>query len=96
MSIQEKKDEIVSVLDDLPENIIDHLLELIKEEKHQNNTDESILKDMERRGIIKLPVPRKSQKTVRTPLNISGKPLSQIIIEDRTGRRICNYKPRNI
>lgn len=85
MSIQEKKDEIVSVLDDLPESILDHLLELIKEEKkHQNNTDESILKDMERRGIIKLPIGRKDGKKIRrTPIEGTGKPLSEMIIEDR-------------
>lgn len=85
MSIQEKKDEIVSVLDDLPENTLDHLLELIKEEKkHQNNTDESILKDMERRCIIKLPIGRKDGKKIRrTPIKASGKPLSEMIIEDR-------------
>jgi hypothetical protein len=84
MSIQEKKDEIVSVLDDLPENTLDHLLELIKEEKHQNNTDESILKDMERRGIIKLPIGRKDGKKIRrTPIEGKGKPASEMIIEDR-------------
>jgi hypothetical protein len=83
MSIQEKKDEIVSVLDDLPENTLDHLLELIKEEQ-QNNTDESILKDMERRGIIKLPIGRKDGKKIRrTPIEGKGKPASEMIIKDR-------------
>jgi len=85
MSIQEKKNEIVSVLDDLPESILDHLLELIKEEKkHQNNHDESILKDMEMRGIIKLPIGRKDGKKIRrTPIEASGKSLSEMVIEDR-------------
>jgi len=85
MSIQGKKDEIVSLLDDLPESALDHLLELIQEEKqYQDNTDESILKDMERRGKIRPPIGRKDGERIRrTPIKASGKPLSEMIIEDR-------------
>jgi len=86
MSIQEKKHEIVSLLDDLPESTLDHVLELIQEErKHQHNIDdESILKDMERRGIIKLPIGRKDGKKIRrTPIEGKGKTASEMIIEDR-------------
>lgn len=86
MSIQEKKHEFVSLLDDLSESTLEHVLELIQEErKHQHNIDDdSILKDMERRGIIKLPIGHKDGKKIRrTPIKASGKPLSEMIIGDR-------------
>ncbi len=84
MSIQEKKDEIVSVLDDLPENTLDHILKMLEEEgRPLIKVSESTIKGLEGKG-IKLPIGRKDGKKIRrTPIKASGKPLSEMIIEDR-------------
>ena len=83
MSIQEKKNEIVGVMDDLPENTLDHILKMLEEEgRPLSKVSESTIKGLEGKG-IKLPLGRKTPKIHRDPIKIEGKTLSEMIIEDR-------------
>ena len=83
MSIQEKKHEIVSLLDDLPESTLDRILKLLEEEgRPLSKVSESTIKGLEGKG-IRLPLGRKTPKVRRNPIKIEGKPLSEMIIEDR-------------
>ena len=82
MSIQEKKNEIVGVLDDLPENSLDHILKVLKEGGDLSKVSESTIKNLEGKE-IKLPLGRKTPKIHRDLIKIEGKTLSEMIIEDR-------------
>ena len=83
MSIQEKKNEIVGVMDDLPENTLDHILKMLEEEgRPLSKVSQSTIKGLQGKG-IKLPLGRKTPKVHRDPIKIEGKTLSEMIIEDR-------------
>jgi len=83
MSIKEKKKEAIGILDDLPKNTLDHILRALEEEgKTLSEINEDTIKSLEGKG-IKLPLGRKNPKIRQAPLELKGKTLSEIIIEDR-------------
>jgi len=77
--IEEKRIRIISELWHVSESVIDNILALMEENK---NTTEKIDESV-RNGKLKLPIKTGKQKVRRTPIKGEGKPLSEMIIEDR-------------
>ena len=77
--IEEKRIKIISELWHVSESVIDNILVLMEENK---NTTEKIDESI-RNGKLKLPIKTEKQKVRRIPIKVKGKPMSEMIIEDR-------------
>jgi hypothetical protein len=77
--IEEKRFKIISELWHVSESVIDNILALMEENK---NTTEKIDESVRNRK-LKLPMKTEKQKVRRTPIKGTGKPMSEMIIEDR-------------
>jgi hypothetical protein len=82
--IEEKREMIVRELNYIPENVLDNILALIEESKKPEKKDsESALDVFVKSGKLILPIKTEKPRVRRTPIKASGKPLSEMIIEDR-------------
>ncbi len=82
--IEEKKNRILGELDSVPENVLDNILALIEESKKPEKKDsESALEALVKSGILIPPIGPPKAKAKRIAIKGKGKPLSEMIIEDR-------------
>lgn len=82
--IEEKRDTIIRELNDVPENVLDNILALIEESKKPERKDsESALDVFAKSGKLILPVKTEKPESKRIAIKGKGKPLSEMIIEDR-------------
>jgi len=74
---------ITTVLETFPEYALDEVLKLLQEEEITSLTGKNVIGSFMRRQIVIPPINQKTQRVRRTPIKVGGKPLSEIIIEDR-------------
>jgi len=82
---KEKRIKIINLLEDIPEYALDGVLKLLREEKQEitSVTGKNVIDRLTKKQIVIPPMAQKSRKVRRTPIKSGGKPLSEIIIEDR-------------
>jgi hypothetical protein len=91
--VKEKRIKIMTMLEDVPEDALDGILKLlqvehpdsIREEKQETTsvTGKNVIERLTNKQIVIPPIAQKKQRVRRTPIKVVGKPLSEIIIEDR-------------
>jgi len=82
---KEKRREIITMLEELPEYVLDRVLKLLQEEKQEitSVTGKDVIDRLTKKQIVIPPMAQKGQKARHTPIKVGGKPLSKNIIEDR-------------
>jgi hypothetical protein len=82
--IEEKREMIIRELNDIPENVLDNILALIEESKKPEKKDsESALDVFVKSGILIPPIGPPKAEAKHIAIKGKGKPLSEMIIEDR-------------
>lgn len=81
--IEEKKVKIINELEGISEETLDDILFLIEESKKATyNGKKSIFNVLAESG-IKPPLDRNKPRPEYVPIEVKGKPMSEMIIEDR-------------
>jgi len=90
---EEKRIKIITMLEEVPEYVLDGVFKMLQvehpdsigEEKQEitSVTGKNVIDSLMRKGIVVPPIAQKSPRVRRTPIKVGGKPLSEIIIEDR-------------
>ena len=82
--IEEKRIRVMREIESVPEEVLDNILSLVEESKKTSQKEnKSALDYMVRKGILIPPISSKKRRIRHTPIKGEGKPLSEMIIEDR-------------
>ncbi len=82
---KEKIITIITMLENVPEYTLDGVLKLLWEEEQEitSITGKRVIERLTKKQIVIPPIAPQKQRARRTPIKVEGKPLSEIIIEDR-------------
>ncbi len=82
---KEKIITIINMLENVPEYTLDGVLKLLWEEEQEitSITGKNVIERLTKKQIFIPPITPQKQRARRTPIKVEGKPLSEIIIEDR-------------
>jgi len=80
---EEKRIKIITMLEDIPEYVLDEVLKLLREEKQEIMSVTGKIEISTNKRIVIPPIIQKKERVRNTPIKVGGKPLSEIIIEDR-------------
>jgi hypothetical protein len=82
--IEEKRIRVMKEIDNVPEEVLDNILALVEESKKTSKEDDkSTIDILVKNGILIPPVDRKKPRPEYVPIKVKGKPMSEMIIEDR-------------
>ena len=82
--IEEKRIRIMREIASVPEEILDNILTLVEESKKTaQKENESAIDYLVKKGVLKPPISSKKRRIRHTPIKGEGKPLSEMIVEDR-------------
>jgi hypothetical protein len=82
--IEEKRIRIMREIESIPEEVLDNILSLVEESKKTTQKEnESAIDYLVKKGVLKPPISSKKRRIRHTPIKGEGKPLSEMIIEDR-------------
>jgi len=82
--IEEKRIRVMKEIDNVPEEVLDNILALVEESKKiSKEDDKSTIDILVKNGILIPPVDQKKPRPEYVPIKIKGKPMSEMIIEDR-------------
>jgi hypothetical protein len=82
---KEKRIKVITMLEYVPEYVLDGVLKLLQEEKQEITSvaEKNVIEKLTEKQIFIPPIAQKKQRVRHTPIKVGGKPLSEIIIEDR-------------
>lgn len=82
--IDEKRTRIIREIENASEEVLDNILLLMeKNKKVLKEDDKSTIDMLVRNGVLIPPVDPKKPRPVYVPIKVKGKPMSEMIIEDR-------------
>lgn len=82
--IEEKRIRIMKEIDGVPEEVLDNILALVEESKKTSKEDnESTIDILVKSGVLISLVNPKKPRPEYVPIKVKGKPMSEMVIEDR-------------
>lgn len=82
--IEEKRIRVMREIESVPEEVLDNILSLVEESKKTSkDNNESTIDILVKSGVLIPPVNPQKPRPEYVPIKVKGKPMSEMIIEDR-------------